>query len=103
VDVQIKKDWLDIIKLKYQVTKMNNTNRDLLVLFKQALKNPQAIEREVSWLHGLLYAVEKIDNLAISHELIDLNQYKLEKNLLSVKKYLYRGKEMPFVFLNNKN
>ena len=82
---------------------MNNTNRDLLVLFKQELKNPQAIEREVSWLHGLLYSVEKIENLVPSHELIDLNQYKVIRRSIPVKNYLRSGKEKPFVFLNNKN
>lgn len=82
---------------------MNNTNRDLLVLFKQELKNPQAIEREVSWLHGLLYSVEKIENLVPSHELIDINQYKVVRKPLLVKAFLRSGKEKPFVFLNNKN
>ncbi len=82
---------------------MNNTNRDLLVLFKQELRSPQAIEREVSWLHDLLYSVEKFDNLIPSHELIDVNQYKIIRKALAIKKYLLSKKEKPFVFLNNKN
>jgi len=82
---------------------MNNANRDLLVLFKQELKNPQSIEREVSWLHGLLYSVEKIDNLVTAHELIDLCKYKVVNKDQHIKKYLRSGKEKPFVFLNNKN
>lgn len=82
---------------------MNNSNRDLLVLFKQELKNPQAIEREVSWLHGLLYSVERIDNLVTAHELIDLCKYKVINKQRVVRKYLSSNKEKPFIFLNNKN
>ena len=82
---------------------MNNSNRDLLVLFKQELKNPQAIEREVSWLHGLLYSVERIDNLVTAHELIDLCKYKVVNKHNAIRNYLRSNKEKPFVFLNNKN
>lgn len=82
---------------------MNNSNRDLLVLFKQELKNPQAIEREVSWLHGLLYSVERIDNLVTAHELIDLCKYKVVNKSKALKSYLRSNKEKPFIFLNNKN
>lgn len=82
---------------------MNNSNRDLLVLFKQELKNPQAIEREVSWLHGLLYSVERIDNLVTAHELIDLCKYKVIGKHKAVRDYLSSNKEKPFIFLNNKN
>ena len=56
---------------------MNKFNRDLLVLFKEELMNPQAIEHEVEMLHELLYSVEKIDNLIIAHEVINLNKYKI--------------------------
>lgn len=82
---------------------MNNSNRDLLVLFKQELKNPQAIEREVSWLHGLLYSVERLDNLVTAHELIDLCKYKVVNKQKAIRHYLSSNKEKPFVFLNNKN
>ena len=82
---------------------MNNSNRDLLVLFKQELKNPQAIEREVSWLHGLLYSVERLDNLVTAHELIDLCKYRVVGKQRAIKDYLRSNKEKPFVFLNNKN
>jgi hypothetical protein len=82
---------------------MNNTNRDLLVLFKQELKSPQAIEREVSWLHGLLYTVEKTENLVHAHELIDLCKYKIIRQSHLINRFLRSGKEKPFVFLNNKN
>ena len=82
---------------------MNNSNRDLLVLFKQELKNPQAIDREVSWLHDLLYSVENIDNLVTAHELIDLCKYKVINKQRPLREFLRNNKEKPFVFLNNKN
>ena len=82
---------------------MNNPNRDLLVLFKQELMTPQAMEHEVSLLHDLLYSVERLENVGKAHELIDLNSYKIISKQVLIKKYLRAGKEKPFVFLNNKN
>jgi hypothetical protein len=82
---------------------MNNPNRDLLVLFKQELMTPQAMEHEVSMLHDLLYHVERLDNVGRAHELIDLNSYKIISKQTLIKNYLRMGKEKPFVFLNNKN
>jgi hypothetical protein len=82
---------------------MNKFNRDLLVLFKEELLNPKAIEHQVELLHELLYSVERVDNLITSHEVIDLNKFKIysEENVLRQTLGL---KEMkPFVFLNNKN
>ncbi len=82
---------------------MNKSNRDLLVLFKQDLMTPQAIEHEVGWLHELLFNVERIDNFVTAHELIDLNKYKITNNIVEIKKMVRRKKELPFVFMNNKN
>jgi hypothetical protein len=82
---------------------MHNPNRDILVLFKQELMSPQAMEHEVSLLHNLLYKVERLDNIVTSHELLDLNKYKVISNAVQVKAFLRNKKEKPFVFLNNKN
>ena len=82
---------------------MNKFNRDLLVLFKEELLNPKAIEHQVELLHELLYSVERVDNLIEAHEVINLNKCKIysEKQVLLDTLGL---KEMkPFVFLNNKN
>ena len=82
---------------------MNSSNRDLLVLFNQELMTPQAIEHEVELLHQLLYSIERIENLVIAHEIIDLNKYKVINKSLHLRK-LIRNKELkPFVFLNCKN
>jgi len=82
---------------------MHNPNRDILVLFKQELMTPQAMEHEVSLLHSLLYKVERLDNIVTAHELLDLNKYKVISNPVQVKTFLRTKKEKPFVFLNNKN
>jgi hypothetical protein len=82
---------------------MNKSNRDLLVLFNQELMTPQALEHEVSLLHELLFHVERLDNLVIAHEVIDLNKYKVYEKHSIIKAYIRSKKEKAFVFLNNKN
>ena len=82
---------------------MNNLNRDLLVLFNQELMTPQAIEHEVELLHELLYTVERIDNLIIAHELIDLNKYKIIKKPFHLRTIFRQRILKPFEFLNCNN
>ncbi len=82
---------------------MNKFNRDLLVLFKEELMNTQAIEHEVELLHELLYCVEKIDNLIVAHEVINLNKYKIFSGEKIVRETLRQQELKPFIFLNNKN
>ena len=82
---------------------MNNSNRDLLVLFNQELMTPQAIEHEVEMLHELLYTVENLDNLIIAHEIIDLHKYRVFDKPSLLRKILCKREWKPFVFLNNKN
>jgi hypothetical protein len=82
---------------------MNNANRDLLVLFNQELMTPQSIEHEVELLHQLLYSIERVENLITSHEVIDLNKYKISNKPLLLRK-IFRERELKrFVFLNCKN
>ncbi|HEX2683064.1 MAG TPA: hypothetical protein VHL77_03995 [Ferruginibacter sp.] len=82
---------------------MNNANRDLLVLFNQELMTPQSIEHEVELLHQLLYTIERIENLIIAHEVIDLNRYKLICKPVQLRKLIRLRELKPFVFLNCKN
>jgi len=82
---------------------MNNPNRDLLVLFNQELMTPQSIEHEVELLHQLLYAIERIENLAIAHEIIDLNKYKVISKPVQLRKLIRQKELKPFVFLNCRN
>ncbi len=82
---------------------MNKSNRDLLVLFNQEIMTPQAIEHEVELLHQLLYSIERLENIVIAHEIIDLNKYKVIKKQVHLRK-IFRLRELkPFVFLNCKN
>jgi len=64
---------------------------------------PNAIEKEVAWLHELLYHVERLDNFVVSHEILNLVKYKVTKNPVEIKKLIRNKKEQAFVFLNNKN
>lgn len=82
---------------------MNNPNRDLLVLFNQELMTPQSIEHEVELLHQLLYTIERVENLVIAHEIIDLNRYKVINKPLHLRKLIRQRELKPFVFLNCKN
>ncbi len=82
---------------------MNNINRDLLVMFNQELMSPKAIEHQVEMLHELLFDVERMENLAAAHEVIDLNKYKCTSNNTSVKNTIRQQELKPFVFLNCRN
>jgi hypothetical protein len=82
---------------------MNKANRDLLVLFKEELMSPQSLEHEVEMLHELLYDVEKIENLVIAHEVINLNSYKIQSKIHIIRDTIRKKELKPFVFLSNKN
>ncbi len=82
---------------------MNNPNRDLLVLFNQELMTPQSIEHEVELLHQLLYTIERIENLVVAHEIIDLNKYRIVNKPFKLRKLIRQRELKPFVFLNCKN
>ena len=82
---------------------MNKFNRDLLVLFKEELMNHKAIKHEVEMLHELLFYVERIDNLIVAHEVINLNKYKIISDKNTVRMTLRPNDLKPFIFLNNKN
>jgi hypothetical protein len=82
---------------------MNKSNRDLLVLLKQELMTPLAIEKQIDSIHQLLFNVERLDNFVSAHELIDLNRYKVYKSEFEIKKLIRSRKDKPFVFLNNVN
>ncbi len=82
---------------------MNNSNRDLLVLFNHDLMTPKAIEQEVEMLHEMLYEVECLPNVITAHEVIDVNRYKIIAEFKPLQQ-IFRQKELqPFVFLNCKN
>lgn len=101
-DARVKKGWW-VIRISKPLSKMNRFNRDLLVLFKEELMNPQAIEHEVEMLHELLYCVEKIDNLSVAHEVINVNKHKIYHDDKTIRNTLREHDLKAFIFLNNKN
>lgn len=80
-----------------------NSHRNLLVMFKQEIVHPKLIELELEQLHDMLYHVESIEHYVKSHEVIDLNKYKVYNNSVEIRKILREKKERAFVFINNKN
>jgi Asp-tRNA(Asn)/Glu-tRNA(Gln) amidotransferase C subunit len=72
-------------------------------LFKQELLSPQAIEETVDWLHEILQTTERLNNLVVAHEILDLNKYKVIHNPLVLRNTLRKDALKPFIFLNCKN
>jgi hypothetical protein len=82
---------------------MNRSNRSLLVLFNHEFMSPNAIEHEVDMLHELLYKVEHLENVIVSHEVIDLNKHRITNKAIALRKIFRERKVQGFVFLNNLN
>lgn len=82
---------------------MHRPNRDLLVLLKQELMTPQAMEFAVEKLHIMLQQVETSPDIFLAYELIDVNKYKVSNKQLHLQSYFQQRKPPPFVFLNCKN
>ncbi|MCO5284901.1 MAG: hypothetical protein M9898_00660 [Chitinophagaceae bacterium] len=81
---------------------MKKFNRELLVLFRTK-SNSNLVERQVESLHELLYHVEKVENIAIAHEVVHVKSRKIIKRPRQVLGILNAPKLKPFVFLNNLN
>lgn len=82
---------------------MKSPNRDLLVLLKDEFMSEHAIEREVARLNEMLFDVESFDNISVSHELIDMNKYRIYRERKLVLQALKEKELKPFVFLFNMN
>ena len=82
---------------------MKSPNRDLLVLLKDEYMSEHAIEKEVERLNAMLFDVESFENIAQSHELIDLNKYRIFPQKNKVLQVLREKESKPFVFLFNMN
>jgi len=82
---------------------MNLPNRDLLILFNQELMTPRAIEDAIERIHEILYDVERADNLAISHEIMDVSKNRVNRESFIIRRHLRSRELPPFVFLNCRN
>ena len=81
---------------------MKRSQRSLLVMFNQDLKSQNAIEQEVGLLHEILYTVEDLDNVIVSHEVLDLNRHKIVTHPDRLRR-AFRETPKGFVFINNLN
>ncbi len=81
---------------------MKLSNRDLLVMSKNASATKGEIDREVEKLHDLLFQAESMENFCIANEIIDINRYKIISTPEKIQKLLRRTLK-PFQFVNNKN
>jgi len=82
---------------------VKSSNRDLLVISKNALQNEHSMQQEIQILNVLLPAVEVLQNLANSSEIFDLNKCRSYKTPRSVFRQLQEKGMRSFVFLCNKN
>ena len=82
---------------------MKTPNRDLLVLVKDEYINDSFMEQELEQLNDLLFHYETIDNFCVSHEVFDMNKYKIISDAAAIQR-IVRAKELKaFQFICNKN
>jgi hypothetical protein len=83
---------------------MKRNNRDLLVLSKDNSFSSEDLEQEVDLLHKLLYVVEGVESFCTTHEVIDINRYKIIQKPHLIEHVVFRREALkPFVFICNKN
>jgi hypothetical protein len=51
----------------------------------------------------MLFDVESFDNISVSHELIDLNKYRIHHDQKIVLQAIKEKELKPFIFLSNMN
>ncbi len=82
---------------------MKSSNRDLLVLSKNALIDQREMELVVEKLNQLLLHAESIENLCSVNEIIDINNYKIIRKPKKIEKIISYNKLKRFQFIHNKN
>ena len=82
---------------------MKNSNRDLLVLVKDAFTNKEAMQYELQQLNMLLVNFETLESFCIAHEVFDINRYRILKKRSQLQKIIEKEPLKPFVFICNKN
>jgi len=82
---------------------MKRPNRDLLVLMKDECLDEDAMQNELEQLNQLLMYFETADNICLSHEVFDMNRYKIIRKTEQVQKIITRHEVKAFVFVCNKN
>ncbi|THU36959.1 hypothetical protein FAM09_18540 [Niastella caeni] len=82
---------------------MKNSNRDLLVLVKDAYTNKEAMQYELQQLNLLLVNFETLDSFCIAHEVFDIQKYRILTKKSQLQKIVEQETLKPFVFICNKN
>jgi hypothetical protein len=82
---------------------MKTPNRDLLVLMKDECLDEDAMQHELEQLNSLLLYFETVDNISVSHEVFDMNRYRIVTQPHLVQKIIDQKEIKPFVFVCNKN
>jgi hypothetical protein len=82
---------------------MKNSNRDLLVLVKDAYTNQEAMQYELHQLNMLLGDFETLESFCLAHEVFDLQKYRILRKKVQLQKIIEKDTLKPFVFICNKN
>jgi len=82
---------------------MKNSNRDLLVLVKDAFSNKEAIQHELNQLNRLLGKFETLESFCVAHEVFDMQKYRILSGKSQLQKIIEKEELKPFVFICNKN
>ena len=82
---------------------MKNSNRDLLVLVKDAYTNNEAMQYELQQLNKLLVNFETLESFCMAHEVFDIQKYRILKKRSQLQKVVEKETLKPFMFICNKN
>ena len=82
---------------------MKSSNRDLLVLSKNISTDAREMQLEIEKLNQILFHVEAIENLCLANEIIDINNYKILRELKKIEKVISIKRLKPFQFIHTKN
>lgn len=82
---------------------MKNSNRDLLVLVKDAYTNNEAMQFELQQLNMLLVNFETLESFCIAHEVFDIQKYRVLTKRSQLQKIIEKEALKPFMFICNKN
>jgi hypothetical protein len=82
---------------------MKNSNRDLLVLVKDAYTNNEAMQFELQQLNMLLVNFETLESFCIAHEVFDIQKYRVLSKKSQLQKIIEKETLKPFMFICNKN
>jgi hypothetical protein len=82
---------------------MKNSNRDLLVLVKDAYTNNEAMQFELQQLNMLLVNFETLESFCIAHEVFDIQKYRVLTKRSQLQKIIEKETLKPFMFICNKN